>query len=278
MIEADRTFPAFSRSHRDRRDDSRPPIPLPRSALAATRFCDHAHPAVRAVMSELVADAGDSGELAIAVSAFEFVRDQVLYTLGPWGVPASSTLERRAGMCTNKANLLVALLRAAGIPAAYGVLRVNARDYFGVLGPSFLTSFISRESTHVYAAAFLCGRWVKCDPSTDREMAGRTAHFCSQTKLIEWDGARDSLDFLDPRHVHADLGLHPDIAEVFEKPPRGATPEHFAIWNDYIEFIRREPPFHSSEELIAAYRSTPAGKALLETLEEIPKDSHLGVD
>ncbi len=150
----------------------------------------------------------------------------------------------------------MALLRAGGIPAAYGVLRVNARDYFGVIGPAFLTRYIAAESTHVHAAAFLGGRWVKCDPSTDREMASRTEHFCRQTQLIEWDGQHDSLDFLDPGHIFADLGLYANIDELFEKPARGATPERLAIWNDYLDFIRREPAYETSDELIAAYRSS----------------------
>jgi len=237
-------------------------------ALAITRYCNHDDPAIRSVLSELIkngsSDPRAGGDVAVAVAAFEFVRDEVPYTLGAWGVSASSTLRQRAGMCTNKANLLVALLRAADIPAAYGVIRVNAREYFGVLGPSFLTRYISPESTHVYAAAFLDGRWVKCDPSTDREMADRTSHFCRQTQLIEWDGTRDSLDFLDPRHVYADLGLYADIDELFEKPARGATPERFALWNDYLDFIRGQPAYESSDALIAAYRSTGNTDRLLD--------------
>jgi uncharacterized membrane protein YdfJ with MMPL/SSD domain len=241
----------------------------PDAALAVTRYCDHDDRAIQVVLSELSRDGRSAGaeraggDVAVAVAAFEFVRDEVAYTLGSWGVSASSTLGQRSGMCTNKANLLVALLRAADIPAAYGVMRVNAREYFGVIGPAFLTRYISPESTHVYAAAFLDGRWVKCDPSTDREMASRTAHFCRQTQLIEWDGTCDSLDFLDPVHVYADLGLYADIDELFEKPARGATPERLALWNDYLEFIRSQPAFPSSDALIRAYRATGNTERLL---------------
>ena len=232
-------------------------------ALEPTRYCDHDAPAIRRALAALGADVNGADDRALAVAAFHFVRDEVPYTLGPWGVSASSTLAQRTGMCTNKANLLVGLLRAAGIPAAYGVLRVNAREYFGVVGAPFLTRHISAESTHVYAAAFLGGRWVKCDPSTDRLLASRTSHFCRQTQLIEWDGSHDSLDFLDPRHIYADLGLYASIDELLAKPSRGATPERFALWNDYLSFIRRQPPYPSSEALIAAYRSQASTQRLL---------------
>jgi uncharacterized membrane protein YdfJ with MMPL/SSD domain len=242
-----------------------------RDALVATRFSDHDHPSVRDALEALRADTRAEGDVAIAVAAFDFVRDHVLYMLGPWGVSASTTLKQGEGTCTNKANLLVALLRAAGIPAAYGVLRVNAREYFGAIGPTFLTRHHSAESVHIHAAAFLNGRWVKCDPSTDREMADRTGHFCRQTQLIEWDGANDSLDFLDPLHVFADLGLYANIDELLEKPARAATPQYMALANDYLSFIRDQPPFESDKALFEAYRSARTlngtwGDALRRTL------------
>ncbi|HTW41697.1 MAG TPA: MMPL family transporter [Solirubrobacteraceae bacterium] len=222
-------------------------------ALLATRYCDHEHPAVRACLAGLAERDGCGEQAALAVAAFEFVRDSVLYAFGPWGVSASETLACKEGTCTNKANLLVALLRAAGIPSAYGVMRVNARKYFGVIGPSFLTRYASPESVHIYCAAFLHGRWVKCDPSTDRELASRTARFCRETCLVQWDGEHDSLDFLDPRHVYADLGLFANLDESLARPPRAATPQRLALANHYLAFIRAQPAFSSDRELVHAY-------------------------
>ncbi len=227
----------------------------PRDAMAVTRYCDHDHPAIHACLAELAHGARGGDQTRIAMAAFEFVRDSVIYGFGPWGMPASSTLQQRKGMCTNKANLLVALLRAAGIPAAYGVIRVDPRRYFGVVGPRFLTRYASRESVHIHGAAFLNERWVKCDPSTDRELASRTAHFCMQTRLVEWDGLHDSLDILDPRHVYADLGLYADIDELLSRPARQFTPRLMALGNDYLAFIRGQPPFPSDEALVRAYQS-----------------------
>ena len=45
-----------------------------------------------------------------------YVPAEELYTLQDKSDLASQTLAKREGMCTNKANLQVALLRAAGIP------------------------------------------------------------------------------------------------------------------------------------------------------------------
>jgi hypothetical protein len=238
-----------------------------RAALAASEFCDHDGPAIARALEEIVESSGAGDQRAVAAAAFAFVRDEIPYTLGPWGVSASTTLERRAGMCTNKANLLIALLRRAGIPAAYGVLSVDAREYFGVIGAPFLTRYMSRTSTHVYAAALIDGRWIKCDPSTDSELASRTAHFCRQTALIEWDAVHDSMDFLEPHHVYADLGLFADIADRLARPARGATPARMQLWNDYIAFIRREPAFDSIESLLDAYTGRDETAVLIEVAD-----------
>jgi hypothetical protein len=218
--------------------------------LAPTRYCDAGHPAIVAALREIVD--GREDEREAAVELFCFVRDHVRYEFGPWGQTASDTLALRAGTCTNKANLLVALLRAAGIPAAYGVMRVDAQRYWGPIGPQFLANEASSDSTHVYAAAHLGGRWVRCDPSTDRELAALTSQWCPQTRLVVWDGREDALDLLDPAHVHADLGLEANIDGLLAKPTR--KPDLPARWNDYLAFVRGHPPFASPEELIAAYR------------------------
>lgn len=228
--------------------------------LLATRYCDVGHPTVRAAVTSILGSREPKPR--VASIAFRFVRDEIAYTFGPWGVPASHTLSALAGTCTNKSNLLVALLRAAGIPAAYGVLLVNAREYFGVVAPHFLTHLPSSRSIHVYAAAYLGNRWIKCDPSTDSELAAKTAHFCPQTRLIEWTGTRDAVDFLDPSHVYEDLGLFASIDDRLDKPPRSAQPETmFRLGNDYLRFIRSQPAFASAKALIDAYRGTLEAEA-----------------
>ncbi len=189
----------------------------------------------------------------LATTVFRFVRDRVRYAFGPWDTSASETLLAREGTCANKSTLLVALLRATGIPAAYGVLRVTAREYFGAVAPAAFKPLVSTNSVHIYAAAYLGGRWVRCDCSTDADIAARTSHFCAQTRLLHWDGIHDAMDALDPAHIHADLGLRASIDELLEKPPVNSTPDVLRLLNDYVAFIRRHPPFGSAVALHGAY-------------------------
>jgi len=95
---------------------------------------------------------------------------------------------------------------------------------------------------------------VRCDASTDRELAELTSHWCRQTRLLDWDARHDALDFLDPSHVHADLGLEANIDDLLAKSARNAQPDLLERGNQYLAFIRSHPPFGSAGELIDAYR------------------------
>ncbi|MFC9229466.1 transglutaminase family protein [Streptomyces decoyicus] len=87
--------------------------------LAADEAIDHKHPRVRATAATLSADAPDA--YTYAKAAFEFVRDIIPHSQDA-GDPrvtwrASGVLAQRTGICHAKAHVLVALLRAEGIPA-----------------------------------------------------------------------------------------------------------------------------------------------------------------
>ena len=85
-----------------------------RPFLLGSAVCDCDNPAVVALSLELVGRCTSVAEAAASVRAW--VREHIVYTLQDKSDLASQTLAKREGMCTNKANLQVALLRAAGIP------------------------------------------------------------------------------------------------------------------------------------------------------------------
>ena len=93
-----------------------------RPFLLGSTVCDCDHPAVAALSLELVGRCTSVAEAAASVRAW--VREHIVYTLQDKSDLASQTLAKREGMCTNKANLQVALLRAAGIP---GTRHAHAR-------------------------------------------------------------------------------------------------------------------------------------------------------
>jgi hypothetical protein len=153
-------------------------------------------------------------------------------------------------MCTNKANLLVALLRACKIPAGYGLLRVTGDEYFGpIMLPKF-KKYVSHYSVHTYCCAYLDDRWVKCDPSTDTQLSDRTAYFNYSTRLVQWNGIDDALDHIDPSHVITDRSPLANIDERLERKPRTITRLMLKLGNRYLNFLRtRRYRFSSAEEM-----------------------------
>ena len=99
---------------------------------------------------------------------------------------ASATLKRGDGYCVQKAVLLAALARAAGIPTRLGF--VNLRNHLlskdiidGLRGDNVM-------KYHGYTLLYLNGKWIKATPSFDIEL-------CREHKFIpvEFDGTKDAI-------------------------------------------------------------------------------------
>ena len=131
-------------------------FPDPRgSYLQATRYIDFDSDEVRGLVEALRAQAGREPE-AFARAAFEHVRDRIAHSADVRGRrvtrTASDVARHGEGICHAKSHLLVALLRAAGIPAGVCYQRLTLND-----GP---------EDGHVIHALVACelrGRWIRLD-------------------------------------------------------------------------------------------------------------------
>ena len=124
-----------------------------------------------------------------AKALFYFVRDEISYNLYvkkhmPEHFRASNTLARGKGYCVQKAVLLVALARAAGIPARLGCAKI--RNY--LVPPKVLEILKSNIFPwHGYAELYLDGKWVKATPAFDLTM-------CQEHRFmpVEFDGLSDA--------------------------------------------------------------------------------------
>jgi transglutaminase-like putative cysteine protease len=127
-----------------------------------------------------------------AIALFYFVRDKIKHNAyvtlyDPSRYKASSTLKSGNGMCQNKAILLVALARAARIPARLGF--VDVEDY--QLSESFkqMIGGVNIMPFHGFAELYVDGRWVHASPAYD-------AATCQKKGFIpvEFDGVNDAKD------------------------------------------------------------------------------------
>jgi transglutaminase-like putative cysteine protease len=125
-----------------------------------------------------------------AKSLFYFVRDEIKYDpYVPRYLPehyrASKILERGRGYCVQKAVLLVALARAAGIPARLGFADIRNYRPFGKLAEIMETNLFVY---HGYGDLYIEGKWVKTTPTFDLQL-------CQEHRIVpvEFDGTRDAM-------------------------------------------------------------------------------------
>lgn len=127
-----------------------------------------------------------------AIALFYFVRDEIRHnpyapTLALEEFKASATLDRGNGFCQHKAVLLVALARAAGIPARLGF--VDVRDH--LLSDKF-RAMIGGDNLliqHGYAELRLGGKWVHVSPAYDLKTCQKAGFV-----PVEFDGVNDAKD------------------------------------------------------------------------------------
>lgn len=117
--------------------------------LIATRNCQVNDPQIQSLGKSL------GGALAI----FNYVRDTIKYLFYyNTRLGAIGTLKNKQGNCTDLSHLLVALLRAANIPARY----VNCSA----------VAFSKITTGHVWVEAYVNGAWVRLDASNNGNQYG----------------------------------------------------------------------------------------------------------
>lgn len=156
--------------------------------LKPTRYLDHEHPAVAALVRKATSSAATERERAVAW--FLEVRDGLRYdpysvALEPAQFLASATVARGRGYCVTKAIVFAAGLRALGIPA-----RLGFADVVNHLATRRLLELMKTEvfAYHGYAEAFLEGRWVKATPAFNASLCEKFG-----TAPLEWDGRSDAM-------------------------------------------------------------------------------------
>ena len=216
--------------------------------LVPTEFCDYKEEGIQLIANYLKAKHKNQPR-KLACALYYFVRDTILYEVGNWNFKASETLAKKSGSCSNSANLFVALSRACGIPAAFGVLNVKGQEYLGPISPTHLAGTLSKSSKHIYALIYLEGKWIKCDPSDDIFLSLNTQQFSPQCKIVEFDGYNDATLNLDPKHIINDKFPLNNIDAILKKKMRKSLKDIVAIGNHLIAFFRNNGyTFTTAEE------------------------------
>jgi transglutaminase-like putative cysteine protease len=135
---------------------------------------------------------GNRADAAFACAAFEWVRDRVAHSVDAGDarvtVSATEVLEERVGLCFAKSHLLVALLRAGGIPAGLCYQRLADGD---------------RHIVHGLVALHLDGSWHRQDPRGNNGSV--RAEFSLDGERLAWrvEPSRGECDYLKVREACA---------------------------------------------------------------------------
>ena len=119
---------------------------------------DALNDAIKKLAAQLVS--GKSSLWAKATAIFNYVRDNISYSYYASSLKrASGTLSSKSGNCCDQANLIVALCRAANIPARYSHAQ----------GCTFSSGLVTG---HVWAQIYIDGVWYSADATSKRNNLG----------------------------------------------------------------------------------------------------------
>jgi len=187
--------------------------------LAETKLCDWSSKEISELADMLKENSKDEREYAI--NAFYWVRDNIYYFFIQTS-KASDVLKDRKGDCFGKSNLLVALLRANGIPARFQfqLLRGDALSDVIKLKMGEKSYFRNFNITHALANVQINDEWMRADCTRDK--------YLSPDRANEWDGKTDTRQ--NPFFIR-DLGYDYDIRDYKEK----SQPKKFI---NFVEIYR----------------------------------------
>ena len=179
--------------------------------LRTSRLVDLNSEIVMETTNRVIKDARTPREAAIKI--FYFVRDEIKYKFVaiPLG-KASTVVKTRTGQCTAKTVLIVAMLRAANIPARFHFADLRTEFVKG-LESHLIYKIMPRTIGHAYAEVYLDDKWIKIDPIFDKELYDlikKRAVGLGAADLpnpsIDWDGYHDVS--ITDSFLAEDFGVH----------------------------------------------------------------------
>lgn len=202
--------------------------------LRPTEYCESDNPEIIQLARHLTANCNYDLERAIAI--FNYVRDEIKYRFDHWNIRASTTLERKSGMCANKANLQVALLRATGIPAGYGSMIIK-KEALRPVATDELYDLTTDVTNHIYCQCFVGDKWTRADTTVDRELFQAAYTNKEGGEYLEWKGVEDIQ--MSRLFIIDDLGLHYSMDKLL-KEKRFLGYEVLRRANEHIEQLLKK--------------------------------------
>ena len=199
----------------------------PHGSTAPTAILDHETPALRRLLARVQTATAADAPLDILEAAYAIIRDEVRprYALEET-TPASQTLARGFGSCSQRLAILESAARGLGIPTRAHALLVDRAFWY----PRFprLRALLPSEILLVWPEFAVTGEWrtaaelfgpIGCRGGGAFHNSGSETLFEAVGRCaVDWEGAGIADDPYDlSRFVRADLGRFTDRDEVFAR-------------------------------------------------------------
>ena len=156
--------------------------------LSPTYFFDYEHEEIQKLLNGFIDSSLSPTEKTIGL--YLKIRDGIRYdpysiSLKKESLKASSIALKPKGHCVDKSILLIACLRAVGVPARIHLVKVKNHIAVERLTEKFGTNELT---PHGLVAVFLNGKWLKLSPTFN-------ASICKMLHVppLEFDGKKDSI-------------------------------------------------------------------------------------
>ena len=190
----------------------------PDAFLSETRYLNYSHPLVQDVLA--THDNRALSDEARARALHDYVRDAVPFGFSKpfYDMSASDVLRAGRGFANNKATLLIALLRGAGIPARHRFVSLSSGVLTGLMGTGGPYMDHSLVEVHLY------NRWIAFDSFvTDRAffkgaqaLVGSDLGFgIRRDGTVLWDGQSESYAQYHPDYEVFDFGIYQDVGDFY---------------------------------------------------------------
>ncbi|MFZ5712353.1 MAG: transglutaminase-like domain-containing protein [Bradyrhizobium sp.] len=199
------------------------------SLLRATNILDYEHPAIKGLISrrgwQQLPDHEKIG------AAYDYVRDEVKFGYNKSDdLKASEVLREGIGQCNTKANLLMALLRALGIPCRLHGFTIDKKLQKGaVTGVFYLVS--PKSIIHSWVEIYYGKNWINLEgfildkpylSKLQKKFHAANEPFCGygvaisdfKSPPIEWRGTDT---YIQKDGINRDLGIFETPDEFYEK-------------------------------------------------------------
>ena len=214
--------------------------------LQLTDFCDFNHPNIISKAKELTIE--DKTPKEMALSIFQFVRDQIKFMMNYEDDKASDTLAKGYGDCGTKTNLQVALLRSINIPARFHFVSLYKKSIKGIVSKLFYLLSPKVIPYHPWCECYLSDKWIACDTLLDKPLVNniyKNGIFTKEDiKTIDWDGEHDLNTMtnwiVEDKGIYSSLDEIINLEEISTKIPIRLVSFLFNHSNNCTEKLRNE--------------------------------------